>query len=85
MKIQRSLRPRLTFANVVAMVCLCVVVGGSGMPTAAAARLFGSEDISNNSLRGVDIRDNSVRWRRHCATTACGVSTSATAPSPAPT
>ena len=60
MKIQRSFRPRLTFVNVVAMICLCVVVGGSEMPAAAAARLFGSADIRDNSLRSVDIRDQTI-------------------------
>jgi Collagen triple helix repeat (20 copies) len=57
-------RRRLTFPNVVAVICLFVVLGGSSIakPAArAAATLITGKQIKNNTIRSVDLRDNSIR------------------------
>jgi hypothetical protein len=57
-------RRRLTFANVVAVICLFVVLGGSSIAKAAAraaATLITGKQIQNNTIRSADLRENSVR------------------------
>lgn len=51
-----SLRPHLTYANVVSTFCLFILLGGS----AYAATMIGSKQIKDNSVQGRDIRNNSV-------------------------
>jgi hypothetical protein len=53
----KRIRPRLTFANVVASIALFVALGGSSY----AALRVGSKQITNNSIRSQDIRDNAIR------------------------
>src|SRR5688572_12147924 len=55
--------PRLTFANVVAVICLFVVLGGSAAaPPAvrAAASLITGKQIKNGSVTGRDVRNSSL-------------------------
>jgi hypothetical protein len=52
-----TIRPRLTYANVVATLALLVALGG----TSLAAVRIGSREIRNNSVRSVDIHNNGVR------------------------
>ncbi len=58
-RLAASLRSRLTFANLTALLALFIALGGSSY---AAVRL-GSEQIANNSLRSQDLRNNDVRGR----------------------
>lgn len=53
----RSLRERVSYANVVATLALFVALGG----TSYAALQIGSRDVVNNSLRSQDIRDDTIR------------------------
>jgi hypothetical protein len=52
-------RQRITYANVVATLALFVAIGGSSY----AALRVGSRDIVNNSVRGVDVRNNAIGSR----------------------
>ncbi|HEX2414520.1 MAG TPA: hypothetical protein VHJ37_04820 [Thermoleophilaceae bacterium] len=54
-----SVRSRLSFANLTALLALFVALGGSSY---AAVRV-GSEEITNNSVRSQDLRNNDVRGR----------------------
>lgn len=54
-----SLRGRLTFANLTALLALFIALGGSSY----AALRVGSEQVANNSLRSQDLRNNDVRGR----------------------
>jgi hypothetical protein len=49
-------RSRLTFANVVSVLALCIALGG----TATAAVLITGKNVKNGSLTGADLKDNSV-------------------------
>jgi hypothetical protein len=53
-----KLRPRLTYANVVSTICLCLVVGGG---SAYAANTIGSSDVINESLLSEDIKNSEVK------------------------
>ena len=46
-----KLRARLTYANVVSTICLCLVVGGG---SAYAANTIGSSDVIDESLLSQD-------------------------------
>ena len=48
-----GIRDRLTFANVVSVIALFVALGG----TAWAAAKINSEDVADNSLKSVDLKD----------------------------
>src|SRR5215208_5707818 len=48
-----GLRSHLTYANVVSTLCLFILLGGS----AYAAATIGSAEIKDNSVKGVDVRD----------------------------
>ncbi len=52
------MRKHLTYANVVATLCLVLVVGGG---VAYAANTVGSADVIDNSLASVDLKNNDVR------------------------
>lgn len=52
-----SLRSRLTFSNVTAVLALFVALGG----TSYAAVRIGSAEVVNNSLKSEDIRDNTIK------------------------
>src|SRR4051812_39529242 len=52
----RKRRPALTYANVVATLALCLALGG----TAVASGFLSSKDIKDRSLRGIDLRRNSL-------------------------
>jgi hypothetical protein len=55
--------PRLTFANVVAVICLFVVLGGSAAAQPAfraAASLITGKQIKNGSVTGRDVRNSSL-------------------------
>ena len=52
----RVLRPRFTYANVVASIALFVALGG----TSLAAFHLTSSDIRDRSIRGIDVRRNSL-------------------------
>src|SRR5918993_1115771 len=65
----RSIRSRVTYANVVATLALFVAIGGTSY---AALKITGRQvvdsslrgrDIKNNSLTGADIADRSLRAR----------------------
>jgi hypothetical protein len=51
------MRPKLTYANVVATLALFVALGGS----ATAAVLITGKNVKNNSLTGVDVKNGSLR------------------------
>jgi len=55
----RKLRPKLTYANVMATLALFVALGG----TSYAATKIGTRQIANNSIRTQDIRNGTIRWR----------------------
>jgi hypothetical protein len=59
MKILRSIRGHLTYANVTATLALFIAIGGSSY----AALRIGSREIVDNSVRSGDIRNNHVRSR----------------------
>jgi hypothetical protein len=59
MKWLASLRGRLTFANLTAVLALFVALGGSSY----AALSVGTDQIANNSVRSKDLRNNDVRGR----------------------
>ena len=55
--------PRLTFANLVAVICLFVVLGGSSAAqpaVRAAASLITGKQIKNGSVTGRDVRNSSL-------------------------
>jgi hypothetical protein len=55
--------PRLTFANIVAVICLFVVLGGSSAAqpaVRAAASLITGKQIKNGTLTGRDVRNSSL-------------------------
>ena len=54
----RALRSRLTYANVVATICLVAIV--SGGTAVAATRLLTGADIKSSSLTGVDVKNSSL-------------------------
>src|SRR3954452_4482867 len=54
----RRLRRRLTFANVCSMIALTVAVGTGG---AYAANTIGSDDIIDESIQSVDIKNGQVK------------------------
>ena len=59
----RRIREQLTFANVVAAICLFVVLGGTSVAqdvTESAARLITGRQVKNESLTGADIKDRSL-------------------------
>ena len=59
-------RRNVTFANVVAAICLFVVLGGSSAAEPAiqtAASLITSKQIKNNTVTGRDVRDSSLTGR----------------------
>ena len=55
----RKLRPKLTYANVMATLALFVALGG----TSYAATKIGTRQIANNSIRTQDIRNGTIRGR----------------------
>jgi hypothetical protein len=57
-----KLRHRLTYANVTASLALVMAVTGGGY---ALASHIGSNEITDNSIAGVDVRDRSLRERDH--------------------
>jgi len=59
MRILRSIRAHLSYANVTATLALFIALGGSSY----AALRIGSREIVNNSVRSGDIRNNHVRSR----------------------
>jgi len=59
MKILRSIRGHITYANVTATLALFIAIGGSSY----AALRIGSREIVDNSVRSGDIRNNHVRSR----------------------
>jgi collagen triple helix repeat protein len=55
--------PRLTFGNIVAVICLFVVLGGSSVASPAvqaAARLITGKQIKDGSIRGRDVGNSSL-------------------------
>ena len=59
----RRIRSHLTFANVVACVCLFVVLGGTSVAqdvASSASRLITGKQVRNNSITGIDIKDRSL-------------------------
>ena len=54
-----NLRQRLTYANVMSTVAVFVALGGSSY----AALRIDSDDIANNSVRGVDVRNRTLSER----------------------
>ena len=52
------MRPRLTYANVVSTLCLCLLLGGG---TALAANTIGSSDVIDESLLSQDIKNGEVK------------------------
>jgi microcystin-dependent protein len=60
-------RPRLTYANVVATLALFLALGGSSYAALSLTGddimdgTIGSLDVANNSLRGIDIENGSIR------------------------
>src|SRR3954467_8277575 len=54
----RRLRRRLTFANVCSFIALTVALGTGG---AYAANTIGSDDIIDESIQSVDIKNGQVR------------------------
>jgi hypothetical protein len=60
---RRSLRPHLTFANVVACGCLFVVLGGpawASSTAASVARVVTGKQIKNSSLTSADVKNGSL-------------------------
>ena len=55
------LRPKLTYANVVASLALFIALGGSAY--AIGAGTIGSRDIRDNSIRSRDVRNNALTGR----------------------
>jgi len=55
----RKLRPKLSYANVMATLALFVALGG----TSYAATKIGTRQIVNNSVRTQDIRNGTIRGR----------------------
>ena len=58
-----TLRRNVTFANVVAVICLFVVLGGSSVAqpaVQAAASLITGKQIRNNTITGRDVRESSL-------------------------
>ena len=53
----RRVRSHLTYANVVATLALVIAIGGG---TAYAVATIGSDDVINESLRGVDVKNRSL-------------------------
>jgi hypothetical protein len=54
------LRGRLTYANVVASLCLFLVIGGSTAIALKGTNRVNSRDIVDNSVRGRDVRDGDI-------------------------
>jgi hypothetical protein len=54
------LRERLTYANVVASLCLFLVVGGSTAVALKGTNRVNSRDIVDNSVKGRDVRDGGI-------------------------
>ena len=54
----RRLRPKLTYANVVASLALFIALGGSAY--AIGAGVIGSREIRDNSIRSRDVRTNAL-------------------------
>ena len=54
-----SLRPHLTYANVISTLCLFIVLGGTSYAVATGS--IDSRAIKNNAVRSKDIRNNDVR------------------------
>jgi hypothetical protein len=54
------LRERLTYANVVASLCLFLVIGGSTAIALKGTNRVNSRDIVDNSVKGRDVRDGDV-------------------------
>lgn len=61
------IRPRLTYANVVATLALFLALGGSSYAALSLTGddiidgTIGSLDVANNSLRGIDVENGSIR------------------------
>lgn len=55
------LRPKLTYANVVATLALFIALGGSAY--AIGAGTIGSREIRDNSIRSSDVRNNALTGR----------------------
>ena len=55
------LRPKLTYANVVASLALFIALGGSAY--AVGAGTIGSREIRNNSIRSPDVRKDALTGR----------------------
>ena len=55
------LRPKLTYANVVASLALFIALGGSAYAIGAGA--IGSREIRDNSIRSRDVRNNALTGR----------------------
>jgi len=61
-----TLRRSVTFANVVAAICLFVVLGGSSVAqpgVRAAASLITGNQIKDNTVTGRDVRNSSLTGR----------------------
>ena len=54
-----KIRSHASFSNVVALMALFVALGG----TSYAATRIGSKQIKNNSVRGVDIKNRTIKSR----------------------
>jgi hypothetical protein len=54
------LRERLTYANVVASLCLFLVIGGSTAVALKGTNRVNSRDIVDNSVKGRDVRDGDI-------------------------
>ena len=57
----RTMRERLTFANVVSCIALFIALGGSAV--ALKANSVGSHQIRNDSVRGQDVRNGSLKGK----------------------
>jgi hypothetical protein len=58
-RVLRTLRERLTYANVMSTLAVFIALGGSSY----AVLRIDSRDIANNSIRSVDVRDRSLAQR----------------------
>jgi hypothetical protein len=56
----RRLRPRLTYANIISTIALCIAAGTG---TAYAAATIGSSNIIDGSIQSRDIHDGAVQTR----------------------
>jgi hypothetical protein len=57
----RSIRSRLTFANLMSLMALFVALGGTSYAVATGS--IGSRELKNNAIRSQDLRDATIRSR----------------------